>query len=129
MEIKCVSKREEEAMLKLLDIVISLTDDEDIINEEVFNVELRKSLLDLRTARRMYFEQQERKQYDESTDLVQFILCNVEDGVTHEELWPLIEEQNFSRDEFHRLANLNVCLDLMPKETQQKCWDKLGEDA
>lgn len=130
MEIKCVNKREEAAMLKLLDIVISLTDDEDILNEEVFNVELRKSILDLRDARRTYFRQQERNNmYDERKDLIQFILCNVEDGTVDEELWPMIQSQNFPREEFTRLANFCVALDLMPTETKEKCWDKLGEDA
>ena len=61
MEIKCVNHREEEAMLKLLDIIISLTDDEDMLNEEMFNVDLRKGILDLRDARRTYFRKKERE--------------------------------------------------------------------
>lgn len=59
---------------------------------------------------------------DNKGDLLEFLLGEELDGQCPEELWGKIKERKFETDEFVRMANVAVTLDLIPEEV----WDKMN---
>lgn len=52
---KFINAAEKLALAEIIEIIYSLADDEDIINEEVFNKELKNAIAKLSIIRRNYF--------------------------------------------------------------------------